>query len=210
MAAKKIALIIGSTRAVRIGPSVVDFIYKILISSKVTPVPAITIVDISTFALPVYNEAVMPAMVPAQASFTHEHSKAWSAEISKYDAYIFVSAEYNYGLPSGIKNAIDYLYNEWIGKPVMIVTYGVHGGQLASKNLNETLKGMNLRVVETRPELKFGGEGKEDVFKAVGGVLGEKSLKLWEDEKKEEVAKAFGELVELLETPVEDVNQPEN
>lgn len=116
-----------------------------------------------------------------------------------------MSAEYNYGLPGGIKNAIDYLYNEWIGKPVMIVTYGIHGGQIASRNLNETLKGMKLRVVETRPELKFGGEGMEEVFGAIGGILGEKSLRLWEETKREVLIKAYEELVELLETPTEPV-----
>jgi len=209
MAAKKVALIIGSTRAVRVGPSVVDFIFKTLLSAQSTtsstPAPQITIVDIATFALPVYNEAIMPAMVPEKASFEHAHSKAWSAEIAKYDAYIWVSAEYNCGLPGGIKNAIDYLYNEWIGKPAMIVTYGIFGGQKANANLNETLTGMKLRVVGTRPELRFGGEAMEDLYKAMGGVLGEKSLKLWEETKKEEVVKAYGELVELLETPVEVV-----
>lgn len=41
----------------------------------------------------------MPAMVPAQGEFAHQHSKDWSAEIAKYDAYIFVTAEWNFGLP---------------------------------------------------------------------------------------------------------------
>lgn len=155
MPVKKIALIIGSTRAVRVGPHVADFVHKTLLSSNITPTPSITVIDLATWALPLYNETVMPAMVPTQASFTHPHSIAWSAEIS-YDAYIFVSAEYNYGLPAGIKNAIDYLYNELIGKLAMIVTYGIHGGYMSSRNLKETLEGMKLRIVETRPELKFG------------------------------------------------------
>lgn len=203
MAAKKVALIIGSTRAPRVGPKVVDFVQKTLLASNTTPAPEISIVDISAFKLPVYDELVMPAMVPFKAQFTNAHSKAWSAEIAKYDAYIFVSAEYNYGIPGGLKNAIDYLYNEWIGKPVMIVTYGIHGAYMASKNLNETLKGMKLRVVETSPQLKFGGEEMEDMFKALGGELGEKSLKLWEETKKDELIEGYGQLVTLLETPVE-------
>lgn len=53
----------------------------------------------------------------------------------------------------------------------------------------------------------------EETFKAIGGVLGEKSLKLWEEEKKEVLVKAFGELVELvelLETPVEEAKKVEH
>ncbi|ESZ95766.1 putative NAD(P)H-dependent FMN reductase LOT6 [Sclerotinia borealis F-4128] len=208
MAVHKIALIIGSTRTIRVGPSVVNFVHKTILSSNITPVPSISIVDIGSFGLPVFDEPAIPAQVPAQGSFIHAHSVAWSAEISKYDAYIFVSPEYNYGIPGGIKNAIDYLHNEWIGRPAMIITYGAKGGQSANRNLNETLTGMKLRVAETSPELQFGGEGMEDTFKAAGGVLGEDTLKLWEETKEEDVVKAFGELMKLLKTPFEDVKEP--
>src|SRR6185312_11445109 len=37
---------------------------------------------------------------------------------------IFVAPEYNYGMPATLKNAIDFLYNEWSYKPVGIVSYG--------------------------------------------------------------------------------------
>ncbi|PQE17141.1 hypothetical protein CJF32_00008996 [Rutstroemia sp. NJR-2017a WRK4] len=206
MAAKKIAIIVGSTRPLRVGSKVVDFVHKTFLESKVTPAPELHIVDIASFNLPVFDELAMPAMVPAKAQFNHAHSKAWSAEIAKYDAYVFVSAEYNYGIPGGLKNAIDYLYNEWIGKAVLIITYGIHGAQMANKNLNETLKGMKLRVVESSPELKFGGEDREDLYRAVGGVLGEKTLALWEETRKEELVNAYEDLVTLMEAPVEETS----
>lgn len=66
-------------------------------------------------------------------------------------------------MPGGVKNAIDYLYNDWIGKPVLIVTYGIHGAQKANASLRTILEGMKLRVVGTSPELKF-AEGQEEVF----------------------------------------------
>jgi NAD(P)H-dependent FMN reductase len=31
-------------------------------------------------------------------------------------------------VPAALKNAIDFLYNEWVGKAAMFVTYGGHGG----------------------------------------------------------------------------------
>ncbi|PQE26427.1 hypothetical protein CJF30_00001173 [Rutstroemia sp. NJR-2017a BBW] len=176
MAAKKIAIIVGTTRPLRVGSKVVDFVHKTFLESKVTLAPELHIVDIASFNLPVFDEPAMPAWVPAKAQFNHAHSKAWSAEIAKYDAYVFVSAEYNFGIPGGLKNAIDYLYNEWIGKPVLIIT----------------------------PELKFGGEDREDLYRAVGGVLGEKTLALWEETRKEELVNAYEDLITLMEAPVEE------
>ena len=200
---KKVALIIGSTRAIRAGPEVVSFIHKILLASPITPAPEISIIDVATFELPVFNEKVMPAMVPSKGQFEYEHSKKWSAAIAAFDAYIIVSPEYNYGIPSGVKNAIDYLYNEWIGKPMLIVTYGIFGGSVSSEALNKTLNGMKLRVVETRPQLSYAGPGMADMFAATGtGKIGPNTIELWEKESKEPLLKGFAELVELLETPV--------
>ena len=200
---KKVALIIGSTRAIRAGPDVVSFVHKILLTSTASHAPEISILDIASFNLPVFNEKILPAMVPAQGQFEYEHSKKWSAAMAPFDGYIFVSPEYNYGLPGGVKNAIDYLYNEWIVKPVLIVTYGIKGGSNISEQLEKTLTGMKLRVVETRPQLPYAGPGMADMFAATGtGKLGPNTLELWEKEGKEPLLKGFGELVELLETPV--------
>jgi NAD(P)H-dependent FMN reductase len=202
---KKVALIIGSTRAIRAGPEVVAFVQKILLTSPATPKPEISIVDVASFNLPVFNEKIMPAMVPARGQFEYEHSKKWSAAIASFDAYVFVSPEYNFGLPGGVKNAIDYLYNDWIGKPILIVTYGIMGGSSSSAQLEKTLSGMKLRVVETRPQLPYAGPGMDEMFAASGtGNLGPNTLELWEKEGKDPLLKGFAQLVELLETPVEN------
>ena len=141
--------------------------------------------------------------------FEFEHSKAWSAAMAPFDAYIFVAPEYNLGVPGGVKNAIDYLYNEWIGKPVLIVTYGIYGGLRSSEALTGTLSGMKLRVAETRPALSFAGwPDKSELMTASGqGKIGEKTLKMWEKEGKEPLLKGFGELIELMETPPEPEKQ---
>jgi len=199
---KKVALIIGSTRVVRAGPEVVSFVHKILLSSPTTPAPELSILDVATFNLPVFNERILPAQVPAYGQFEQEHSRKWSAAIAAFDGYIFVSPEYNFGLPGGVKNAIDYLYNDWIGKPILIVTYGIKGGSNSNDQLKTTFDGMKLRVVETRPKLSYAGPGMEEMFAATStGKIGEKTLELWEKENKEELLKGFGELVELLEAP---------
>ncbi|PVH80980.1 flavo protein [Cadophora sp. DSE1049] len=203
LAPKKIGIIIGSTRPNRIGDQVATLIQSTL-SEASTPNLTLSIVDIASFNLPLFNEAILPAMVPAQGEFAHEHSKAWSTEIAKYDAYVFVTAEWNFGLPGVTKNAIDYLYHAWIGKPVMIVSYGIMGGMSASDALKKTLEGMHLRVVETRVSLTFPDADAANhnmspgLIGAIGGKLIDDVREKWRVESKDELLKAFGNLKEKL------------
>jgi NAD(P)H-dependent FMN reductase len=194
----KIAIIQTSTRPVRVGPSVATFIKELI--SKTDKESSLSIVDVGAFNLPVFDEPVAPAMVPEHAQFTKDHSKAWSAEIAKYDGYIIVANEYNFGMSGSTKNAIDFLYNEWIGKPIYIITYGIMGATNASEQLKTVLNGMKLKVVETRPNLVFhGAQAGPDLYSAMGkGELGEGSKKDWEAEKSEELLKGYEELKELL------------
>lgn len=127
----------------------------------------------------------------------------WSDAIAAYDAYVIVSAEYNYGIPGALKNAIDYLYHAWMGKPVFIVTYGIFGGKSASENLKTTLEGMHLQVVGKRVMLEFPGRNaathnmSESLVKAMGGVLAEEAVASWEGSRGE-VLEGWEELVGKL------------
>ena len=202
---KKIALIQTSTRAIRVGPTVAELVVESFFQASSYSTVEITTIDVSAFKLPVFNEGIIPAMVPQYGQFEHEHSKAWSAAIARYDGYIFVSPEYNFGVPGGVKNAIDYLYNEWIGKPILVVTYGIMGGVNSSESLKKIFEGMKLRVAETRPQLTFVGGGYgPDTQLAIGtGTLGEKTRELWKSDKmKGELVKGFEELVRMLQTTV--------
>lgn len=135
--------------------------------------------------------------------FAHEHSKRWSSKMGEYGGYVFVTPEYNYGIAGSTKNAVDYLYNEILGKPALVVSYGVAGGQAANDALKKTLEGMKLRVAETSPMLPWHGGQGPDLFAAAGqGVLGEDSLKDWNGEKKGDVLKGVEELEVLLKEEV--------
>lgn len=199
---KQIGVIIGSTRVNRIGDKVAKLL-KSIIENQHDSSTTITLVDILDFNLPVFDEGIMPAMVPANGQFAHEHSKAWSAEIAKYDGYIFVTAEWNYGIPGGTKNAIDFLYHEWIGKAVLIVSYGIHGGNTASTSLNGILSSMHLKVVETRPSFTFPGADpakrnmSPSLMAAMGGELHAEAVEAWSSNT-EELLKGYGELKTLL------------
>ncbi|KAL4731748.1 hypothetical protein ACLX1H_000730 [Fusarium chlamydosporum] len=172
--AKNIALITASTRTPRVGPKVAKLVNKIITDdSEASQNINITHVDVADFNLPVFDELIMPALVPSKGSFTKPHAIAWSQEIAKYDGYIFVIPEYNSGLAGGTKNAVDYLYNEWIGKGVVIISYGIFGGKSANAQLNQVLKGMKLKVAETSPALAFHDGIGPDLWLAGAGELGE-------------------------------------
>src|ERR671925_90511 len=62
-------------------------------------------------------------------AYVHDHTKTWSAIVDAADAVVLVMPEYNRTFSAPLKNALDYLYEEWRYKPVGIVSYGgVSGG----------------------------------------------------------------------------------
>jgi NAD(P)H-dependent FMN reductase len=200
---KSVAIITMSTRNPRIGPHVAAVIQELVQKSAAESNLTLEAIDLATFKLPVFDEPVIPAMVPGQASFAHEHSKAWSAAIQKHDAYVLVVPEYNYGMAGGTKNALDYLKNEWKTKPAMVVSYGIQGGKTASEQVCKVLGGMELRVTATRPNLAFFEPHGPDLYAAMlQGELGEVTRKKWSEVDKEVILKAFDELKTLLLEPV--------
>ncbi|KAI1736201.1 NADPH-dependent FMN reductase [Xylaria scruposa] len=206
---KSVALITMSLRPARVGGNVAALV-KPYLEKELGPADIkIAPVDLRDFNLPIFNENVAPAMVPAMAQFQHDHSKAWSAEIAKHDGYVLVIPEYNYGVAGGTKNAIDYLLNEWKGKPLTIVSYGAQGGSKASQQAKEILSGMGLRVTETRPQLAFA-----DARAEMGGILSEgkispESRAKWEGQSSD-IIKAAEELKGLLLQPNQEANAPTN
>lgn len=197
----KVAVIATSTRTPRVGTKIAELVKHIIATDAADSSIDLSLIEVASFNLPIYDEQVIPAQVPTIAKFAQKHSIAWSSEIAKYDAYILVIPEYNSGMSASTKNAIDYLYNEWIGKPIVIVSYGIMGGNSASLQAQKTLEGMKLRVATTRPALAFAGAAGPDLMTAMSqGQIGEESQKKWEAES-DVILKAFGELKELLNTP---------
>lgn len=196
MSPKSIAVIVTSVRAARIGLGVGEIVQNAVKSQESDEI-TFPIVDLAKFKLPVYDEGVHPAMVPFKASFQYEHSKIWSAEIAKHAGYILVIPEYNYGMSGGTKNAIDYLFNEWKGKPVAIISYGIHGGAHAGGQAYEVLSQMGLRVCPTRPKLAYHGGAGPDMFLAMEGKIGDDTRKDMEG-KSGKILKTVDELKAAL------------
>jgi NAD(P)H-dependent FMN reductase len=95
----------------------------------------IEIVDLAEVNLPMMDEPEHPRL----QRYQHDHTKAWSARISKADAFVFVTPEYNFSAPPSLSNAIDYLVHEWAYKPVGFVSYGGVSGGLRSVQMTKLL-----------------------------------------------------------------------
>ena len=112
------------------------------------------VVDLKDWPLPMDDE---PG-VPAAGIYENPHTQAWSRKIAEADAFVLVTPQYNWGYPAGLKNALDHLYAEWAGKPVMIVSYGGHGGGRCAEQLTQVCQGLHLVPITTQPQLKLARE----------------------------------------------------
>ncbi len=75
--------------------------------------------------------------------------------------------EYNYGYTAPLKNAIDFLFQEWAQKPVGLVSYGgVSGGLRATQLLKPVLTAVQLTVAGEMP-IPFFAQfiGEDGVFR---------------------------------------------
>jgi len=64
---------------------------------------------------------------------------------------VFVTAEYNPGIPGALKNAIDYLFGEWNHKAARFVAYGSANGVRAVEQLRLVMA--ELHVADVRSQV---------------------------------------------------------
>ncbi len=128
-----IKIILGSVRPGRFGVQPANWLAEI--GKQYADRATIELVDLADVNLPLLDEP-KPA---SSGEYTKEHTKAWSQIITPADGFIFVAPEYNHGVAASLKNAIDYLYDEWNNKPVSLVSYGADaGGARAIEHLRNT------------------------------------------------------------------------
>ncbi len=140
----KIAIIIGSTRPGRVGESVARWVYQI---AQQRDDAKFDLVDIKDFNLPLLDEPGTPGM----GEYTKPHTKVWAAKINSFDAFVFVTPEYNHATSGALKNAIDFLYAEWNNKAAGFVGYGGAGGTRAVENLRLIMG--ELEVADVRKQV---------------------------------------------------------
>jgi NAD(P)H-dependent FMN reductase len=138
----KIAIILGSTRPGRVGAAIGEWAYEI--ARKRTDAD-FELLDIAQFTLPLLDEP-MPA---TSGQYSQTHTRVWSAKIASFDGYVFVTPEYNHGTSGALKNAIDFLYEEWTDKAAGFIGYGYTMGARAIEHLRLVMA--SVQVATVRP-----------------------------------------------------------
>ena len=156
MAKVKIAVIVSTTRAARFGHKPAQWIAAIA-SQRDDMV--VEVVDLREYPMPFFDEVASNAWVPSQ----DEVARRWQKKIADFDGYIFVSAEYNRGVPAVLKNALDYAYPEWNNKPAAFVGYGSVGAARAIEQLR--LIAIELQMAPIRTGVHIQGADFMAVWK---------------------------------------------
>src|ERR1700726_379271 len=139
----KIAIILGSTRPNRNGEAVAKWVCEV---AKTRSDAESELVDIKDFNLPLLDEPLPPSM----GQYSKPHTKAWAAKIGSFDAYVFVTPEYNHETSGALKNAIDFLFAEWNNKAAGFVSYGGASGARAVEQLRLVLAEVRMATVRNQ------------------------------------------------------------
>lgn len=179
-----IKVIIGSTRDGRFGDKPATWIAGELAKEADVNVE---ILDLRDYNLPFFNESVSPSY--KTAPYSHPEVARFTAKIAEGDGFVLVTPEYNHGPSAVLKNALDWVYQEWNHKPVAFVAYGSVGGARAVEQLR--LHAVGLQMACVRNAVHFNGEQyfpvlfgqtpAEELFNTIGAKAAPAMIKelLW-------------------------------
>jgi NAD(P)H-dependent FMN reductase len=155
--AQRIAVVIGSTRPQRICRDIAEWVRD---AADRDGLLSYELVDLAEIDLPFLDEPLKAAL----GEYQHEHTRAWSRTVSSYSGFVFVFPQYNWGYPAPLKNALDFLYHEWHGRPAASVTYGTRGGNRGAQQLHSVLEGLHMRPLEDRIEIAIADDDVDEAW----------------------------------------------
>ncbi|MER5771778.1 NADPH-dependent FMN reductase [Streptomyces sp. NPDC001985] len=134
----RVAVIIGSIRTGRFGPTPAQWIAAEAAKREDLEVD---VIDLAKVWLP----DVLPESDSVPAPQAVQDLAPW---LARSDAFVMVTPEYNHSFPASLKNLIDWYIDEWKAKPVAFVSYGgIAGGLRSVAHLREVLPGMHAVTV---------------------------------------------------------------
>ena len=179
-------VVIVSTRPGRAGKPIADWFVKEALRDGRFDV---AVTDLAELALPPLDEPHPPRL----RQYLHEHTRAWSRTVDESDAFVLVMPEYNHGFAAPVKNALDYLHEEWAHKPVGFVSYGgVSAGMRGVQMLKPVLSALRMIPVSDQvAAANFAQFLTDGVF--VPGEMAGSAVTLMLEEL-ERTVRAFGQL----------------
>lgn len=155
----KIAVVLGSTRPGRAGAAVADWVMSQLAGRDDA---TFEVLDLETFDLPLLDEPTVPGA--ANRDYATPQTREWSAAVDRFDGFLWVSPEYNHGVPAALKNAFDVLYPEWGNKAAGLIGYGYDGGVRATEQWRVILINAHLYAVRAQLSLSLVTDWADGVF----------------------------------------------
>jgi NAD(P)H-dependent FMN reductase len=149
MSKPRLMIVVASTRPGRMGTPVATWFVA---RARQYGAFDVEVVDLDELGLPLLDEPNHPRL----RDYTHRHTHEWSARVDAADAFVFVTPEYNHGYPAALKNAIDYLHQEWQHKPVAFVSYGgIAAGTRAMQQLTQVVTAVKLLPLDEAVNIPF-------------------------------------------------------
>lgn len=137
----RIGLILSTTRQQRFADKPANWLLEI---AKERTDAIVEVVDLRDYPLPFFDEAMSPMLTPS----TNPVAQRWSEKVASFDAFIFVTAEYNHGVPAVLKNALDFTYAPFVRKPASFIAYGNAGGARAVEQLRLVLAELQVASIK--------------------------------------------------------------
>src|ERR1700739_1172331 len=128
MSKPRIGIVISTTRMGRFADKPVEWLWNL---ASPRSDMEFEIIDLRKYPLPFFDEP----MSPAWGAPKNEVAQRWAKKGAQLDVFIFVTAEYNHGVPAVLKNALDYAYAEFNRKPAAYVGYGGVGAARSVEHL---------------------------------------------------------------------------
>jgi NAD(P)H-dependent FMN reductase len=149
-------IILGSVREGRVGLPIAEWARQ---QVEADDRFAVDFADLAEIELPLMDEPNHPRL----KKYTKQHTVAWSERVDAADAFLLVFPEYNHSYSPAIKNALDYLHDEWLHKPVGFVNWGGNsGGTRAQTALQPVVASLGMPMTKGNIEINFPGKQLED------------------------------------------------
>lgn len=145
----RLLIVNGSIREGRIGAPVGEWVRKVAEADGRFDVDY---ADLAEVRLPLMDEPNHPRL----KQYVHDYTVAWSQRVEAADGFLFLFPEYNFSYSAPIKNALDYLHNEWNRKPVGFVNWGGNsGGTRAQAAFRVVVSALGLVLTKGNVEINF-------------------------------------------------------
>ena len=152
----KLAVIAGSTRE---GRQTIKQAKWVVNTAKQNEDIQVELVDLANYPMPFFDEPMSPRYNPDR--HIDVRAQKWLHNLEEFDAYVFVTPEYNHSVPGVLKNALDYVTWEIQRKPAAVMAHGSAGGARAEVNLKEILSESKAVVIPTYTPLIMAGMSEQ-------------------------------------------------